>query len=41
MLSKIIEIVLRRSNKKDSANKSLTRVIYDLTQLSTIYNNEK
>ncbi len=41
MLSKIIEIVLRQFNKKDSVNESLARVIYNLIQLSTIYNNEK
>ena len=40
-LSKIIEIVSRRSDKKDSANESLARVLYNLIQLSTIYNNEK
>ena len=41
MLNKIIEIILRRSNKKDSINKFLTRVLYNLIQLLTIYNNKK
>ncbi len=41
MLSKITEIILRRSDKKDSVNKSLTRVLYNLIQLLIIYNNKK
>jgi len=41
VLSKVIKIILRQFNKKDSTNKSLARVIYNLIQLSTIYNNKK
>ncbi len=33
--------MLRRSDKKDSVNKSLARVLYNLIQLSIVYNNEK